>query len=40
MGLSKGLMGMQEVSWTVRTEEEYLKAKSLGSLVIFEEIRP
>lgn len=40
MGLSKGLMGMQEVSWTIRTEEEYLKAKSLHSLVIFEHIRP
>lgn len=40
MGLSKGLMGMQEVSWTVRTEEEYQRAKALKSLVIFEEIRP
>lgn len=40
MGLSKGIMGMQEVSWTIRTEEEYIKAKGLHSMVIFENIRP
>lgn len=40
MGLAKGLFGMQEVSWTVRDEEAYIKAKSLHSLVIFEHIRP
>ena len=40
MGLSKGILGMREVSWTVRTEEEYSKAKRLNSLVIFENIRP
>lgn len=34
------LLGMQEVSWTVRTEDDYIKAKSLGSLIIFEHIRP
>lgn len=40
MGLAKGAFGMQEVSWTVREEEEYIRAKSLNSLVIFENIRP
>lgn len=40
MALAKGLLGIQEVSWTIRTQEEYDKAKRLGSLVIFEHIRP
>ncbi len=34
------LFGMQEVSWTLRTEEEYRKAKSLGNLCIFEQFVP
>ncbi len=36
----KNLLGMQEVSWTIRSQEEYDKAKALGSLVIFEHILP
>ncbi len=40
MGFSKGLLGMQEVSWTIRNEDEYSRAKKLNSLVIFEHIRP
>lgn len=34
------LFGMQEVSWTIRTEEEYKKAKALGNLCIFENFLP
>ena len=36
----KTLFGMQEVSWTIRSQEEYNRAKALGSLVIFEHILP
>ena len=40
MKTATGLLGMQEVSWTIRTQEEYRKAKALRSMVIFENIRP
>lgn len=40
MSVVKGLFGMQEVSWTIRSKEEYDKARALDSLVIFEHIRP
>lgn len=40
MAVARELLGIQEVSWTIRTREEYDKAKRLGSLVIFEHIRP
>lgn len=40
MKLATRLFRMQEVSWTIRTQEEYRKAKALGSIVIFENIRP
>lgn len=40
MSVVKGLFGMQEVSWTIRSREEYDKARALDSLVIFEHIRP
>lgn len=35
-----GLLGMQEVSWTIRTAEEYSLCKNAGALCIFEHIRP
>lgn len=37
---ARRLFGMQEVSWTLRTEEEYKKAKALGNLCIFENFLP
>lgn len=37
---ARKLFGMQEVSWTLRTEEEYQKAKALGNLCIFERFLP
>lgn len=37
---ARSVFGMQEVSWTLRTEEEYKKAKSMGNLCIFENILP
>ncbi len=37
---ARRLFGMQEVSWTLRTEEEYQKAKALGNLCIFERFVP
>lgn len=40
MGAVKRVFGMQEVSWTIRSEEEYRRAKELGSLCIFENILP
>ncbi len=40
MKLATRLLGMQEVSWTIRTQEEYRKAKALRGIVIFEHIRP
>lgn len=33
-------LGMQEVSWTLRREEDYQKAKQLGNLCIFEGFLP
>ena len=38
--LAKGLFGMQEVSWTLRTKEQYEQAKALNSLCIFEGFLP
>ncbi|RKJ40043.1 glycerophosphodiester phosphodiesterase [Acutalibacter sp. 1XD8-33] len=40
MGAVKRVFGMQEVSWTIRSEEEYRRTKDLGSLCIFENILP
>lgn len=40
MWAAKILFGMQEVSWTIRSQEEYDRAKALDSLVIFEHILP
>lgn len=37
---ARRLFGMQEVSWTLRTEEEYRKARELGNLCIFEKFLP
>lgn len=34
------LFGMQEVSWTLRSEEDYKKARALGNLCIFEKFLP
>ncbi len=36
----RAVFGMQEASWTIRTLEEYQRAKGLGSLCIFEHILP
>lgn len=36
----KALFGMQEASWTIRSQEEYDRAKALDSLIIFEHILP
>ena len=36
----RNLLGMQEVSWTIRSLEEYERAKALGNLCIFEHILP
>ncbi len=38
--LARRLFGMQEVSWTLRKEEDYRQAKALGNLCIFEGILP
>lgn len=38
--VAKKLFGMQEVSWTLRTEGDYKKAKAMGNLCIFENIIP
>lgn len=40
MSAAKKLFGMQEVSWTLRTREDCLKAKAMGNLVIFEKCVP
>ncbi len=37
---ARKLFGMQEVSWTLRKEEDYKKAKELGNLCIFEGFLP
>ncbi len=37
---ARSLFGMQEVSWTLRKKEDYEKARSLGSLCIFENFLP
>lgn len=37
---AKRLFGMQEVSWTLRSEADYKKAKAEGNLCIFENILP
>lgn len=37
---ARRIFAMQEVSWTLRTEEEYKKAKALGNLCIFERFIP
>lgn len=40
MAAVRGLFGMQEVSWTLRREEDFEKAKALGNLCIFEGFIP
>lgn len=40
MDTARSLLGMQEVSWTLRTEEDYKKARALGNLCIFEQFLP
>ena len=40
MEAARKLLGMQEVSWTLRTEEDYKKARALGNLCIFEKFLP
>lgn len=40
MHAARRLLGMQEVSWTLRTEEDYKKARALGNLCIFEKFLP
>ena len=37
---ARRVFGMQEVSWTIRTQEDYKKAKALGNLCIFEKFLP
>lgn len=37
---ARRVFGMQEVSWTLRKEEDYKKAKALGNLCIFEGFLP
>lgn len=37
---ARGLFGMQEVSWTLRSKGDYEKARSLGNLCIFEKFLP
>lgn len=37
---ARKLFGMQEVSWTIRKQEDYSKAKALHNLVIFEGFIP
>ncbi len=37
---ARRVFGMQEVSWTLRKEEDYRKAKALGNLCIFEGFLP
>lgn len=37
---AKRLFGMQEVSWTLHSEEDYQKARAEGNLCIFENILP
>lgn len=38
--LAKAVCGLKEVSWTLRTQEEYDRAKRLNSLCIFEGFLP
>lgn len=38
--VARRFLGMQEVSWTLRTEEDYKKARALGNLCIFENFLP
>lgn len=40
MWVVRSLLGMQEVSWTIRSMGEYDRAKRLGNLCIFEHILP
>lgn len=37
---ARSLLGIQEVSWTIRNLEEYNRARQLGNLCIFEHILP
>lgn len=37
---ARRVFGMQEVSWTLRKEEDYKKAKAMGNLCIFEGFLP
>lgn len=40
LALARRVYGMQEVSWTLRREEDFQKAKKLGNLCIFEGFIP
>lgn len=40
LAAARRLFGMQEVSWTLRREEDFKKAKALGNLCIFEGFVP
>lgn len=40
LALARKLFGMQEVSWTIRKQEDYTAAKKLHNLVIFEGFIP
>lgn len=40
LALARRLFSLQEVSWTLRREEDYQKAKALGNLCIFEGFLP
>ena len=40
LDLARRVWGVQEVSWTIRSAEEYRICKSAGALCIFEFIRP
>jgi len=40
MEVARRLLGIQEVSWTLRSEEDYKKARALGNLCIFEKFLP
>lgn len=40
LGAARRLFGIQEVSWTIRSQADYDKARALGNLVIFEKFLP
>ena len=40
LNICRGVWGVQEVSWTVRSEDDMRKLEKLGNLVIFENFTP